>query len=207
MPVTLLLFDALMIDGNWLLDRAYEARRAALEGIVPAGDAWAVPTYSDDLAAALRTAADRGLEGVVAKRRSSRYRAGERSPDWRKLRLVLEQEFVVGGYRRGRGGRRETFGALLVGTHDPQGRLHYAGGVGSGFTEAEAARLTGELASREVGAPPFVDPPGESDVVWVRPELVVQVRFREWTPDGRLRQPTYRGQRLDKDPADVIREP
>lgn len=209
-PVVLLAFDVLVDRGVAVMDRPWTERRARLEALGLSGPAWATPPVVDDLGTALRTATDRGLEGVVSKRRAARYRPGARSPDWRKLRLVREQEFVVGGVRRGRGHRAGTFGALLVGTWDdtadPAHPLRYAGAVGSGFTDRETARLAPRLDALATGVAPFVDPPDGRDVTWVRPEVVVQVRYREWTPQGRLRQPSYRGQRLDRDPATVRRE-
>lgn len=204
--VRYLVFDVLVVAGEWVVDEAWERRRARLEGLGLAGEAWATPPVADDLTAAVQTATRRNLEGVVSKRRSSRYRLGERSPDWRKLRLVREQDVVVGGWRHGTGHRGPTFGSLLVGTHDEHGDLRFGGAVGSGFSDREAQRLHAELVDLQADAPPFVDPPAERDVSWVRPELVVRVRYREWTPDGRLRQPTYRGQRREVDPRAVRRE-
>jgi bifunctional non-homologous end joining protein LigD len=205
-PVTLVLFDLLLADGAWLLDTAYEDRRERLEASGLHGPAWATPPRTDDLATALTVASERGLEGVVSKRLGSHYHPGRRSRDWRKLRLLCEQEFVVGGYRRGRGRRAGEFGALLVGTYDDNGDLRYAGGVGTGYTDRELRRLADLLAPRHRATAPFVDPPRDSDAVWVEPDLVVQVRFTEWTPDGRLRQPVYRGQRTDKDPRSIRRD-
>lgn len=205
-PVHLLVFDLLVRSGEWLVDLPWEQRRAALESLDLAGSAWATPPVVDDLDAAIATARDRRLEGVVSKRRDRRYRVGERSADWRKLRLVREQDVVVGGWRHGTGHRRGTFGSLLVGTYDAEGGLRFGGAVGSGFTDRESARLGGLLEGLATGEPPFVDPPDVPDVTWVHPELVVRVRYREWTPDGRLRQPSYRGQREGVDPREVGRE-
>jgi bifunctional non-homologous end joining protein LigD len=210
-PVVLMAFDVLVHAGTSVMERSWEDRREVLESLGLSGPAWATPPVGADLGVTLRTAAERGLEGVVSKRRASPYRPGERSPDWRKLRLVHEQEVVVGGIRHGRGHRTGTFGALLVGTWDDTGTpdrpLRYAGGVGSGFSDRETRRLQALLAPLVTSQCPFVDPPRDRDVSWVRPELVVQVRYREWTPEGRLRQPSYRGQRVDRDPATVRREP
>lgn len=209
-PVVFMAFDVLVERGSPLLDRPWSERRRRLEALELTGPSWATPPVGDDLGAALRTARDRGLEGVVSKRRDARYRPGQRSPDWRKLRLVHEQEMVVGGIRHGQGHRSGSFGALLVGTwddaSDPTHPLRYAGGVGSGFTERETERLGAVLAELATDVTPFADPPNGPDVTWVRPELVVQVRYREWTPEGRLRQPSYRGQRVDRDPRTVHRE-
>lgn len=209
-PVVLLVFDVLVDRGVPVVDESWSDRRARLERLDLAGAAWSTPPVVDDLGTALRTAAERGLEGVVSKRRDARYRPGERSPDWRKLRLMREQELVVGGLRRGQGRRSGAFGSLLVGTWDPQGDpdrpLRYAGGVGSGYSDRELARLEEVLAPLARSTSPFHDLDRDPDVRWVQPEVVVQVRFREWTPEGRLRQPTYRGQRVDRDPRTVHRE-
>lgn len=209
-PVVLMAFDLLVDRGLSRLDDPWEQRRHGLEELQLAGPSWATPPVADDLGSTLRTATDRGLEGVVSKRRSSRYRPGERSSEWRKLRLMREQELVVGGLRHGQGHRRGSFGSLLVGTWDPAGDpdrpLRYAGGVGSGYSDREIARLSAVFEPLVADASPFHDLPHERDVTWVRPEVVVQVRYREWTPEGRLRQPTYRGQRVDRDPTTVHRE-
>lgn len=205
-PVRLLVFDLLAVEGRWLLDDPWEDRRGRLEALGLDGEAWAVPPVADDLHTALEAAQARGLEGVVSKRRGSRYRLGERSPDWRKLRLVREQDVVVGGWRHGEGRRADSLGSLLVGTFDEHGDLRFGGGVGTGFTDREVRRLAGELTGLVTNTPPFVDPPDERDVTWVRPELVVRVRYREWTPDGRLRQASYRGQRTDVDPRSATRD-
>lgn len=203
-PVRLFLFDVLMLDGKWLLDLPYTRRRDHLEDLGLGTDAISVPPRTKDLPSCLQTAADRGLEGVVSKRDTSPYRPGERSRDWRKLRLVTEQEFVVVGYRPGKGRRSDGIGALLVGYWDDH-RLRLAGAVGSGLTEREIEALLEVLVPVETAV--VDDPRGEADAIWVAPQTVVQVRFREWTPEGRLRQPTYRGRRSDLDPSQVRREP
>ncbi len=209
-PVVLMAFDLLADRGTWVIDEPWTERRARLTALDLAGPGWATSPTADEVEDTLHAARERGLEGVVSKRRDSRYRPGERSADWRKLHLVHEQELVVGGMRRGQGHRTGTFGALLVGTWDdtldPAQPLRFAGGVGSGFSDRETRRLADLLARLVTDQPPFVDPPDDPGAIWVRPELVVQVRYREWTPGGRLRQPTYRGQRTDKDPTTVRRE-
>ncbi len=203
-PVALLAFDLLRADGRSLLGQPWERRREALAGLVTTGPTIQVPPAHDDLDAALAIAADLGLEGVVAKRRGSTYQPGRRSPDWRKLRLVRRQELVVGGWRPGRDGWAGRIGSLLVGYHDPAGRLVYAGAVGSGLTGRLQARLEEELTRRP--DPPFAGAVPHDDAVFVEPTHVVEVRFREWTPDGVLRQPSLLGLRDDKDPAAVVRE-
>lgn len=204
-PVALLVFDVLALDGDLLLDRPYEARREVLAGLGLADAAWQVPPAGDDLATMLRIAGERGLEGVVAKRLGSPYRPGERSRDWGKLALRRRQEVVVGGWRPGRGSWAGSIGSLLVGVHDDHGRLRYAGAVGSGLRDRDLRDLAALLV--EVDASPFADPVPHRDARFVRPDVIVDVRFREWTADGRLRQPVYLGRRDDLAAADVRREP
>lgn len=205
-PVAFLAFDLLMLDGEVLTHLPYEERRERLEALGLAGPSWQVPPRGEDLGEMLRVADHLGLEGVVAKRHGSPYRPGTRSPDWRKLRLVKRQEFVVGGYRPGEGRRRGAFGSLLVGYHDEEGRLRYAGSVGSGYRERDLERLLQLLDDRRRPDPPFVDPVPGKGQVFVEPDLVVEVQFSEWTEDGLLRQPSFKGLRTDKDPAEVVRE-
>ena len=150
--------------------------------------------------------AQRGQEGVIAKRAASTYQPS-RSKDWLKFKCSLEQEFVIGGYTDPQGSR-SGFGALLVGYHDEDGGLRYAGKVGTGFDRALLTKLTAELKKRRRDDPPFVDRGvARGAAHWVKPELVAQVGFSEWTGDGRLRHPRFVGLRRDKDPKQVIREP
>jgi bifunctional non-homologous end joining protein LigD len=153
-----------------------------------------------------REACEKGLEGVIAKRADSPYLSGGRSRDWLKLKCHAEQELVIGGYTAPKGSRTE-FGALLVGYYDDSGTLRYAGKVGTGFDQHTlkelGARLRG-LGQDESPFEPFKPiPPGTH---WVRPELVGQIGFAEWTRDGRLRHPRYLGLRDDKPARDVVRE-
>jgi bifunctional non-homologous end joining protein LigD len=157
-------------------------------------------------------AAATGLEGVMAKRLDSRYLPGQRSAAWRKVKVRRRQELVIGGWTAGTGGRSASIGALLVGVHDPGGGpLRFAGGVGTGFTDQTLAMLQAELATHITDTCPFDPPPPRAamrtPVTWVRPELVAEVAFGEWTPDGRVRHGSYLGLRTDKDPSTVVREP
>jgi bifunctional non-homologous end joining protein LigD len=204
-PGAFLAFDVLVVDEP-VSERPYEARRDLLADLRLAGGHWQTPPSSDgELESVLAVVRDLGLEGVVAKRHGSTYQPGRRSSDWRKIRLMTRQEFVVAGYRHGQGSRGSGFGSLLVGYHDAQG-LRYAGSVGSGFTEREYARFQALLDARRRDESPFVDPVPHPDVVWCDPDLVVEVQFAEWTHDGILRAPSYKGQRHDKDARDVVRE-
>jgi bifunctional non-homologous end joining protein LigD len=222
-PVVWVLFDLLHLDGHDLYVRAgargsnaspalpYEHRRRLLEGLIDAGPNWQVPAAkTGDGGELLRAVADLGMEGLIAKRLGSSYEEGRRSANWRKIKVRRRQEFVVGGWKYGDGGRANTIGALLVGYHTPEGTLAYGGRVGSGFNDAELTRVLGELEPLARTTCPFDPPPTREEALhahWVEPRLVVEVAFGEWSHDDRLRHPSYLGQRFDKDPTDVVREP
>jgi bifunctional non-homologous end joining protein LigD len=201
-------FDLLHLEGYDLRGAPLEARKALLERLV-GRDAGGVVRYSAHVggqgAAFFRVACERGLEGIVCKRRDAPYRSG-RGRDWLKVKCQLEQEVVIGGMTAP-AGSRVGLGALLVGVHDEGGRLRYAGKVGTGFTDASLRELEARLREREAPASPFAERvPGASSVTWTRPELVAEVSFTEWTNDGRMRHPSFRGLREDKDPREVVRE-
>lgn len=158
---------------------------------------------SGEPAALLDTACRAGWEGLVAKRTSSPYRSG-RSADWRKLKCSARQELVVGGWTDP-SGARTGFGALLVGYYDGD-RLLYAGKVGTGFDERTLRQLHSTMQGMAVGHPPFFAAPRVRGAHWVRPELVAEIEFTEWTRDGRLRHPRFLGLRPDKPAAEVRRE-
>lgn len=151
----------------------------------------------------LAEACEKGWEGIVAKRADSPYRSG-RSKRWLKFKCSAGQELVIGGFTDPKGAR-QGFGALLVGYYDGDS-LCYAGRVGSGFSDDELLRLHSGLQRLERKTSPFVDAPMEEGVHWVRPERVAEIAFSDWTEDGRLRQPSYLGERDDKDARDVVRE-
>jgi bifunctional non-homologous end joining protein LigD len=149
-----------------------------------------------------------GLEGVVAKRLASVYLPGRRSPDWRKVKHVRMQEVVIAGWRPGQGRREGGLGSLILGVQGPEG-LQHAGGVGTGFTGRMLDDLAARLAPLARSTSPFAHelPRAETrDARWVEPRLVGEVVYTEWTPDGRLRHPSWRGLRPDKRPEDVRRE-
>jgi DNA ligase D-like protein (predicted ligase) len=200
-------FDLLRLHGEDLRARPLDERRSLLEQAArAAGPELQVSTRIDGPSrAAYERACAAGWEGLIAKRAGGPYRGG-RSRDWLKLKCVLEQEVVVGGFTEPRGSRVGV-GALLVGYHE-DGALRYAGKVGTGFDTATLVAFRERLDAIEVGAPPFDEPikPRPAGARWVRPEIVVQVGFAEWTNAGRLRQPRYIGLREDKRPEDVVRE-
>jgi bifunctional non-homologous end joining protein LigD len=150
---------------------------------------------------ALKIAREKGWEGVIAKLRGSRYETGRRSTAWRKVKVRGESEFVIGGYTPPEGSRAE-FGALLVGLFD-DGRLRYTGKVGTGFTQETLRDLGAKLRKLRTDEPPFDPVPRVPRATWVKPELVAQIAYAEWTADGKLRQPAFLGLRTDKQPQEV----
>ena len=209
-PVSLLAFDLLHLDGRSLLGLAYDDRRVLLEDLDLDGARWAVPpAFPGQAAEALAASKAQGLEGVLAKRHDSTYLPGRRSPSWVKVKHQRMQEVVVGGWSPGAGRRQGGIGSLLLGVPDDDGRLVYAGHVGTGFTDAVLADLGARLRAIERRTPPFADdlPRADAkDAHWVTPRLVGEVRFSEWTRDGRMRHPVWRGLREDKSADEVRRE-
>jgi bifunctional non-homologous end joining protein LigD len=215
-PLAYVVFDLLHLDGHALLDASYDERRGLLTALAQAvGLGERLPSVhvaeaSDDPAALFAATKERGLEGVVCKRRDSRYLPGRRSPTWTKVKHVRDQEVVVIGWAPGEGTRAGRIGSLLLGVRDAAGDpLRFAGHVGTGFTAAVLDDLAGRLAPLVRDTAPVADEvPRESarDATWVEPRLVGEVAFSEWTPDGRLRHPAWRGLRDDKSPAEVVRE-
>ena len=211
-PVVYVVFDLLHLDGHDLTDLALSDRRRLLDELLEPAPAWRASPLHDDGPALLTAAGERGLEGVVAKRLDSTYEPGKRTRAWRKVKVRRRQEMVIGGWLPGEGTRTGAIGALLVGYHDEAGDgspLRYAGRVGTGFSDAELARLATWLRPLAVDGCPFDPLPPRADLVrgpmWVRPELVAELAFAEWTGDGRLRQPSYLGVRTDKPASHVTR--
>ncbi len=204
-------FDVLERDGEPVVDLPYDERRAILERLVDVGIPGVLVSPAFDDGIALEAAAkEHGLEGVVAKKRTSRYQPGRRSSDWRKLKLKHRQELVIAGYTRGKGRRSNGIGSLVLGVHGASG-LVYAGNVGTGLTDAELDRLEGMLAPLARPDAPFADEPRiprvrRDDVTWVEPSLVAEVEFAEWTKDRRLRAPVYLGVRDDKPAEEIVAE-
>jgi bifunctional non-homologous end joining protein LigD len=199
-------FDLLWHDGADLRDRPQHDRHAALAAVLPTGPALQVsaPVAGPSLQAYQRACAA-GWEGLIAKRKDAPYRGG-RSRDWLKLKCVLEQEVVIGGFTEPRGSR-VGIGALLIGYYE-SGALRYAGKVGTGFDTATLLALRQRLEPLETTAAPFDEPvkPLPPGTHWVRPELVAQAGFAEWTAAGRMRQPRFLGLREDKPAEAVVRE-
>ncbi|MCY0992175.1 DNA ligase D [Nannocystis sp. ILAH1] len=201
-------FDLLYFDGHDLRREPLVERRRRLKQAFDTARPGEHVRYSETLVGPvdrlLADACKGGFEGIIGKRADSLYTSA-RSSAWIKLKCTQRQEFVVGGYTEPKG-RRTGFGGLLLGVHDDEGRLVYAGKVGTGFDEALLRSIEARLKALEVDRSPFHDRPREVRGHWVRPVLVAEVSFSEWTGEGRVRHPVFRGLRADKDPATIVRE-
>jgi bifunctional non-homologous end joining protein LigD len=209
-PATYLAFDLLYLEGRSLLGRPYDERRQSLESLNLAGKTFVVPPSVRDVKGSdiLAAAKERGLEGVVIKRRTSAYASGKRNGDWVKVKNFRAQEVVIGGWTQGKGERANSLGALLLGLPVGDG-LEYAGKVGTGFSESARKEILEALRPLAQKKSPFTKrlTPAETALArFVRPELVGEVQFAEWTSNGHLRHPSWRGLRTDKEPNEVIRE-
>jgi bifunctional non-homologous end joining protein LigD len=203
-------FDLLEVDGEPQVDEPLVERKARLRKLLDGRNRVVVFSEDfDDGDALFQVAEERGLEGVIAKRSGSTYKEGRRTRDWLKVKTENNDEFVVAGYTRGEGRRADTFGSLVLAVHE-NGELRYVGNVGTGFNDAEIAKLLRLLRPLHRDASPFHPVPKmprvrKNDVQWVEPKLVAQVRYGEWTHDGHLRHPAYLGLRDDKAADDVTR--
>ena len=204
-------FDLLELEGEPLVERPFTERRERLDAlVVPGSDVVRISETFPDGAGLLEAARAQGLEGVVAKRASSRYEEGKRSRSWLKVKTSERQEFVVVGYTKGQGRRAGTFGSLVLAVRRG-GDLVWVGNCGTGFDEREIERLLRKLRPLERKTSPLDPLPKmprvrKGDIVWVTPKLVAEIEFAEWTHDGHLRAPRYEGLRDDKAPEDVRRE-
>jgi bifunctional non-homologous end joining protein LigD len=213
-PVVYAIFDLLHLDGRSLMGLPYEQRRARLEELALGGPAWRVPAVHPGRGKGLLDAtAAQGLEGIVAKRLESRYEPGRRTGAWVKIKHTERQELVIAGWLPGEGRRTDRIGALLMGYSSPPtapatGRtLRYAGRVGTGFTERTLQELAQRLGPLRRDDNPFEPKPKlPRNAVFVEPELVAEIEFREWTAEGVMRAPSYKGLRDDKQSVEVTRE-
>ena len=204
-------FDLLEVDGRPLLDRPLRERRERLEELLdPAVRNVRLSVAFDDGEALYEAAKEQELEGILAKRIESRYHEGKRTRDWQKVKTHGRQEFIVAGYTKGRGRRAGRLGSLVLAVRRG-GELEYVGNVGTGFDEKEIERLVRLLRPLERKDPPFPVTPKmprvrKDEIVWIEPRLVAEAEFTEWTHDGHLRAPVYKGLREDKPAEEVRRE-
>jgi bifunctional non-homologous end joining protein LigD len=210
-PASFFAFDLLYLEGRSLIEQPYDERRKLLESLKLNGETFATPPSITNMPGTkvLRISEERGLEGVVVKRRRARYSPGLRNGDWIKVKNFHTQEVVIGGWTAGKGERAGSLGALLLGVHT-EGGLAYVGKVGTGFTAATRKELLALLTPRARKSTPFSTPLSHAETVlahFVRPDIVGEVQFAEWTSDGHLRQPSWRGLRSDKNAKEVVREP
>jgi bifunctional non-homologous end joining protein LigD len=210
-PVVYAIFDILYLDGQSLMALPYEQRRERLEELGLGGPAWRVPAvHSGQGKRLLEATAAQGLEGIVAKRLDSRYEPGRRTGAWIKIKHTLRQELVIGGWLPGEGRRTDRIGALLMGYWEGSGAartLHYAGRVGTGFTERTLEQLAAQLGPLRRTECPFDPVPKlPRNAVFTEPSLVAEIEFREWTAERVMRAPSYKGLRDDKPAIKVTRE-
>jgi bifunctional non-homologous end joining protein LigD len=210
-PIVYYVFDVLEIEGEPVIDLPLVERHKRLEQLLDRRNKTVrLSEDFDDGQALFEAAKQQRLEGIVAKRLDSRYLPGRRTRDWLKIKTHSEQELIVAGYTKGTGRRASSFGALVLGYYVGN-ELVYAGNVGTGFDSREIDKLLDLLRPLRRKTSPFREAPKmpkvrQSDVIWVEPKLVVQVEFAEWTHDGRLRAPAYKGIREDKAAEAVRRE-
>jgi bifunctional non-homologous end joining protein LigD len=205
-PVTYVAFDLIYLDGRLTLPLRYEQRRELLDALELDGPAWRAPAYHRGEGSSLLEATrELGIEGIVAKRLDSSYEPGRRSSSWVKVKNVCEQDVVIGGWTPGEGGRSRTLGSIVAGVME-DGKLVYAGKVGSGFTEQTLALLMRELEPLRRPDSPFTGRQPPNGTIFVEPRLVAEVELREWTKSGTMRAPTFKGLRNDKDPQECVRE-
>jgi bifunctional non-homologous end joining protein LigD len=205
-PVSYVIFDVLYLDGHSTLPLRYEQRRELLDALALDGPAWRAPAYHrGEGSALLKATRELGIEGIVAKRLDSTYEPGRRGSGWLKVKNVCEQDVVIGGWTPGEGGRSGRIGSLVTGVMQ-DGKLVYAGKVGTGFTEKTLALAQRELEPLRRGTSPFEGRQPPKGTVFVDPRLVARVELREWTRSGTMRAPSFKGLRDDVDPQDCVRE-
>jgi bifunctional non-homologous end joining protein LigD len=206
-PLIYYVFDILYLDGYDLRGAALRSRKELLSGILrPTSQVRLVDYFEKEGETIYKAAVKSGLEGVVAKKIDSKYESGKRSLNWLKVKAMLSDEFVIGGYSTAAGGRAQTFSSLLLGYFDSKGKLVFAGHVGTGFDEKALGELKKRLDTLRTSRSPFSDVPHlNAPTTWVKPELAAEVKFSEWTQDGRLRIPVFIRLREDKTPEEIHR--
>ena len=205
-PAAYFVFDVLHLDGRSTMSLPWTERRQVLEALEIAGRCWATPpAFEGDGDLTVAVAAERQLEGVVAKRLDAPYVPGQRSKHWTKIKRIARDEFVVGGWTSGEGRRAGGIGSLALGVPVAGGGLCYVGNVGTGFTDKELRRLESVLGAMRTDENPFIENVQylKKGTTFVEPRLVTDVEYTERTNEGILRHPSYKGERIDKTPEDV----
>jgi bifunctional non-homologous end joining protein LigD len=211
-PILYVLFDLLYLDGQSLMDRPYPQRRQALEKLRLSGPAWQVtPSHIGRGSEMLDAARRHGMEGVVAKRLDSVYEPGRRSNCWLKIKIVQRQEFVLGGWTGEATGLPDRIGTMLIGYYDKQGKLHYAGHVGTGLSGSDHPVLVEQFRKLARASSPFVEKlpssrRGGMKIQYLEPRLVAEVEYRRWPAEGLVQQASFKGLREDKHATEVVRE-
>lgn len=210
-PITYVIFDLLYLDGKTTMNLPYRERRALLESLGLEGVAWQTPSYyTGDSSDFLSASAGYGLEGIVAKRLDGPYLPGRRTGDWLKVKNVGRQEFLIGGWLANKSTRGPQVGALLLGYYERQADgedlLRYAGRVGSGLDNRQREDLAKQLIGLATHLSPFTGAQPPRDALFVAPSVIVEVEFANWTKDGMLRHPVYKGQRTDLHPREIVLE-
>jgi bifunctional non-homologous end joining protein LigD len=209
--LTYIAFDVMHLDGYDLTRVPLTTRKQVLKALLDAADEEGPLRFGPEVEGNgpdfFGQACALGLEGIISKRADAPYRLGVRNREWLKIKCQQRQEMVIGGYTEPQGSRR-GFGALLIGVYD-NGKLRYAGKVGTGFNSETLASIYRQLVAREQDKPSFVNPPRGYEAKgahWVKPDLVCEVTFTEWSPEGALRHPSFQGMRVDKRATEVRRE-
>ena len=204
-PVFFFAFDLIEVDGIDLTGCKLVHRKAALKEILEQSERVGhLTAFETDGMAAYEVCVENGFEGIVAKSLDSQYEPGRRSPLWIKVKAQQTDEFVVGGFTRGQGGRSTTFGALLLGSYDDAGNFVYCGSVGTGFDERLLRDMCRRMEPHKIEKHPFVKRPDEKkEVTWLRPNIVIEIKFMDWTFDNHLRAPVFLRVREDKGPEDI----
>lgn len=192
-PISYMVFDVLHYAGSPTLSMSWTERREILASLRLEPPFLVSEAIAEDPSDLWQFVTERNLEGIVAKRRGSRYRPGERTPDWRKITTTRTVRAVVGGFTQGDGGRSHSFGALLLGLWSDEG-LRWIGSVGTGFSDSDLGKIRVALDEMVLDRPPFIpNPDMPKNVTWVFPQLVAMVEYKEWTAVGRLRAPVFKG--------------
>ncbi len=193
-PATYFAFDIIYAQNNWITSLPLTERKKLLDSLFrPSPKAYIVKFIEREGINLFKRAQEQGLEGVMAKLKTSPYLPGERSPFWQKFKTKKEDIFVIGGLTFGKGARKETFGAILLGKEDSEGKLHYVGNVGSGFSDFDAKKILELCQKLKTDKSPFINPPnGDEVALWCHPLIKCEIRYIEITPDNKLRFPIYR---------------